>query len=385
MASWYGIQPTNFGPRFGLAYRLDDKTALRAGFGIVYDNWAGVMQTTTNSFGLWPDVAVLNALNLNLPSARSPTPDTTGTNPFPGAVLPSPTPFNTVGWFFDPNLKNAYSMQWNFSVQRQFTADTVASIGYVGSGTRRLDIGGTYNTAVTPGPGNPAVRRPFPYITPTFYDRSWGRSNYHSFQFQLDKRLSKGLVYKVAYTSSKSIDIACSGWFGVEGCAVQDPYKFNNERSVSGFDLPHVLNLNWIYELPVGRGKTFQTGSRVADYILGNWQLNGIMLLQSGPPYTLVVNGDIANTGNTGAFMRPNVVGDHELSNRSPQRWFNTQPFSHRPSSRSEMPGAISCDRTAQQTLICRCSVSSRSRSPNLSSSGSKPLMHSIHRFTLRL
>ncbi len=77
---------------------------------------------------------------------------------------------------------------------------TVVTANYVGSGSRRLFIGGYYNTALTPGPGNPRARSPFPYILPTFYDRSWGRSNYHCFQFLLDKKFSNGLAYMVSYT-----------------------------------------------------------------------------------------------------------------------------------------------------------------------------------------
>jgi len=79
--------------------------------------------------------------------------------------------------------------------------------------------------------------------------------------------------------------------------------------------------------LPIGKGKLLQTGSRAADYILGNWQINGIMSLRSGLPYTVVVSGDIANTGNTGNFMRPNLVGDPNISNPTRARWFNTSAF----------------------------------------------------------
>ncbi len=222
-------------------------------------------------------------------------------------------------------------MQWNFGIQFQATPTTVVSTNYVGSGSRRLTMGGYYNVATTPGPGDPAPRRPIPYASPTFYDRSWGRGNYHSFQFLLDKKLARGLVYMVSYTYSKSIDIGCSGWFGVEGCSIQNPYKFNNDRSVSGFDLTHTLTVNAIYQLPIGRGKAFQTGSRAADYLLGNWQVNGLALFRSGLPYSLVLSGDIANTGNTRDYMRANVVGDYHVSDPKPERWFNTAAFAAPP------------------------------------------------------
>ena len=252
-------------------------------------------------------------------------------DPLPAGVLPAASPFTQVGWFTDPKLKNAYSMQWNAGVQHQLNASTTITANYVGSGTRNLDIGGFYNTALTPGPGNPQSRSLYPYIAPTNYDRSWGRSNYNAFQFLLNRRFSGGLAAMVSYTWAKSIDIGCSGWY-VEGCAVQDPYHFNNDRSVSGFDLTHMMTVNWVYRLPFGGAGKFRTGSRVADYIVGNWQVNGIALLRSGQPFGLDITGDIANTGNKAGYMRPNVVGDHRLDKRAPERWFNTAAFAVPPS-----------------------------------------------------
>ena len=143
----------------------------------------------------------------------------------------------------DPYAKNPYSMQWNFGVAKQLNNSTTVSVDYVGSGSRRLDVGGYYNVALTPGPGDPRTRQPYPYIHPTYYDRSIGRGNYNALQFHFNKRFSSGLAYQVSYTYSKSIDIGSSGWYGVEGQSVQDPYHYNNDRSVSGFDLTHVLSV----------------------------------------------------------------------------------------------------------------------------------------------
>ena len=217
-------------------------------------------------------------------------------------------------------------MQWNFGIAKQLNNSTTVSVDYVGSGSRRLDLGGYYNVALTPGPGDPKARAPYPYIHPTFYDRSIGRGNYNALQFMFDKRFSSGLAYQVSYTYSKAIDIGSSGWYGVEGQSVQDPYNFNNDRSVSGYDLTHVMSVNIVYELPFGKGKPFSTGNRFVDYILGGWQANTITSVRSGVPYNLSVDGDSANTGNTG-YLRPNLVGDPNLSNPTAQEWFNTAAF----------------------------------------------------------
>jgi outer membrane receptor protein involved in Fe transport len=326
----------NWQPRVGLAYRIAPSTALRASFGRFFDNWAGVGQQATNIQGSWPSVDFLTG-GLNLLTAQQPTPTVKGTNPFPtGGTTPALTPWAISSNYFDPFLKNPYSLQWNFGIQHQFNPTTILSLNYVGSGSKRLNIGTTYNVARVPGPGDPADRRPFPYMSPSSFDRSWGRSTYNGLQAHLEKRYASGFAYTVAYTWSKAIDIGCSGWFQTEGCAVQDPYNLNNDRGPAGFDLTHIFVANWLYELPFGPRKALKTGSRVANYVIGDWQFNGISTLQSGQPYTVTIRADIANTGNGGyrgvtgtnsGYMRPNVVGDYALPNPSPAAWFDRSAF----------------------------------------------------------
>jgi hypothetical protein len=130
-----------------------------------------------------------------------------------------------------------------------------------------------------------------------------------------------------AYTWGKSIDVACSGFFGAEACSVQNEYALNNDRSVSAFDVPHNLVMSWVYEPPFGRGKRFSTKSKVADYILGGWQFNGIMALRTGIPYHVTVPGDVANIFNSGTYLRANLAGNHRLDKPRPERWINTGAF----------------------------------------------------------
>ncbi len=319
----YHDSTDNWQPRLGFAYRLGQKTAIRGSFGMFFDNYAAVVQTAQNYSAQWPSVGEQLQENLNNPTAAQLTPTFSGKNPFPSGALPQPTPFNQVQWYMDPRAQNPYSMQWNFGVQHQVSNSTVVTVNYVGSGSRRLDIGGFYNVATEPGPGDAVARRPFPYIRPTYYDRSWGRGSYQSLQFLLDKKFRNDFAYMLNYTYSKSIDIGCSGWYGVEGCSIQNPYKFNNDRSVSGFDLTHVFTANFVYGLPFGPGKRFQSGNKVADYIIGNWQVNGILLLRSGTPYSLVIGGDLANTGNAGNYLRLNFLGNPELDNPTAGQWFD--------------------------------------------------------------
>src|SRR5205814_195589 len=165
-----------------------------------------------------------------------------------------------------------------------------------------------------------------PYIAPVFYDRSIGRGDYHALQFQFERHFTRGLAYNVSYTWSKSIDIGSSGWFGVEGQSVTDPYHIDRYRGPSGFDLTHVFSVDMIYDIPIGKSKPFTTRSKALDYVLGNWQVNSIFTARSGQVYNVFVGGDVANTGNVGwtQYERANLVGDPSaISNRTWDRYIN--------------------------------------------------------------
>jgi hypothetical protein len=318
----------NIGPRLGLAYRLDSKTVIRTGGGIFYDNWSSWSQVGQSYGATWPQVTLLTTTNLNLtsPTVRAESPVST----VGAGALPAATPFTQNQFYKDPFMQTPYSEQWNFGIQRELTPTTVLSLDYVGSHSSRLSLSTYGNTAVTPGPGPQVDRRPYPYITPTEYERSDGRSSYEALQVSLNKKFGNGLTGLLSYTYSKSIDISCSGYAAVEGCANQNPYDVNADKSVSAFDLTHVFTGSVVYDLPFGAGKRFSTGSQVLNYVLGNWQVNTIVSLRSGLPYTLGVSGDIANTGNanpTGPYERLNLIGDPYLTNPTPAAWLNKAAF----------------------------------------------------------
>ncbi|MGH9581324.1 MAG: hypothetical protein ACRD4O_00115 [Bryobacteraceae bacterium] len=248
-----------------------------------------------------------------------------------GLVYPAPTPFNQVNWFVDPTAyKMPYSDQWNIGIEQQLGHNTVLSLAYVGSHDLQLNLGGYRNTAVTPGPGDAAVvasRQPYPYITPTFYDQSIGQSKYNSFQFRLQQATTKGLSYLISYTRSKSMDVGCSGSFGAEGCEITDPYNLNLDRSVSGFDIPNDLSASFVYQIPVGRGKNFSTGNKTLDYIVGNWELSGVLNIYSGVPFDVTTaNGDISNTGNV-TERADLVLANPYPATQTPAEWINPAAF----------------------------------------------------------
>ncbi|MGH7867361.1 MAG: TonB-dependent receptor, partial [Candidatus Dormibacteraceae bacterium] len=216
--------------------------------------------------------------------------------------------------------------QWNLGFQRQLGTASVLSMNYVGSHDSRLPLFLSQNVALTPGPGDPQQRAPFPYMVAQSYTRSWGRSDYNALQVSMNGEASRGLTYRFSYTWSKAMDIGCDGYYS--SCSVQDPNHWTNNKSVAGFDIPNIFSASWVYQLPVGKGMKWSLQNGVANAIIGGWQLNGILFLSSGQPYTLGTSGDIANIGATGA-ERPNLVGNPNLSTPSPSEWFNTQAFTN--------------------------------------------------------
>jgi hypothetical protein len=263
-----------------------------------------------------------------------------------GSPVTGPTPFNQSTWFADPYLKRPYSDQWNVGVQQQVTSSSVLTANYVGSVGRRLDIGGAYNVAMQAGgnantsctpydPNNTTATNcgaPFTYIGPTAYDRSVGKSNYNALQVSLNGKQQHGLTYLVSYTWSKSLDLGCTGWYGVEGCSIQNPYNLQADKGPAATDLPQIFSAAWVYTLPFGKGTSLSSESPVVNALIGGWNLNGVLSLSSGVPFDVGSGKDIALTGNYNygngyGYERANVVGSFYPSSKGPEQWINISSF----------------------------------------------------------
>ncbi len=322
-----------FQPRVGIAWRLRDTTVLRAGYGVNYDSFTGVMQGFQQSIGTWPDKQFAQPAYNGVGEALT---SVARANQLGGAPLPDPSPFGSAGWYANPRTKPAYSHQWNVEIQEQLRNNLTFSIAYVGSRTKRLEHNGSANTALSAGPGSPEEvrqRRPFPYQTTMFYGNFHGQGWYDSLQMKLNRRFTDGFQALISYTWSKSLDTQ-SGWFGAENgiggsSAVQNYYDPLGSKGPSGYNVPHFVSISAVYELPFGPGRKFlQSGA--GAYILGGWQLNTIAQFRSGQPINLNVTGDVANIGNEVAwwnYARPNLVGDPFTGTPTEERWFNTDAF----------------------------------------------------------
>jgi hypothetical protein len=158
------------------------------------------------------------------------------------------------------------------------------------------------------------VVNPFSYL---------GSSIFHAGTLKVERRFSKGLSLLAAYSKSKLIDIGDNltqvrpG--GVTGAVVQDWSNLKGERSKSLYDAPQRLVLTALWELPFGK-----SGNPLFRAIIGGWQLNYIMTLQSGLPIPLYL--PVQNSG----ADRPNVVAgvSDKATNQSLSQWFNTAAFS---------------------------------------------------------
>lgn len=297
----------NVQPRLGLAYRINDETVFHAAFGRFYDNWAAVIGFGENFGNSWPDVTYLEGDNLNNPTVTvfANDPLQIGSGP----IAPSATPFEQSDGFLDPNLKNPYSNQYNAGFQWQLSDSSVINLNYVGSKNRREMLQLTGNAALTPGPGDPQLRAPYQYIqAQNGYVQSIGTSNYNALQVSSQGRNVHGLTYSLAYTWSKSIDFGCDTYGN--NCDVQDPYHWQKDKGVAGWNLTNIFAGSAIYELPFGRGQRWSTDHKVGDAIIGGWQLNGILTLSSGSPYDVQAPYQIANTNNVSGVERANVVGN---------------------------------------------------------------------------
>jgi outer membrane receptor protein involved in Fe transport len=333
----YHLNKDNWQPRIGLAYQLRPSTVLRASYGRFFDNWGAITQTAQNYEGTWPSYGQQGGGPLNIPGEKTGTYENPANLPS-AQPLPPPTPFGNSTWYADPFIKRPLSDQWNFGIQEAIGKGTVLTVNYVGSHDSRLDLGIWTNTALTPSAAGfqSGARSPYPYMTPTDFDQSIGRSSYNALQASMNGKLSTNLTYLISYTWSKSIDIGCSGWYGVEGCAIQNPYNLNADKGPSAFDVPQILSLSWVYKLPFGKGQHWFTGNKGLDYVVGNWQFNGIATFTSGTPYTPCVSGDPAGVGEveynscgsgSNGYERLNIVGNPTLSTPTRQEWFNTAAF----------------------------------------------------------
>ena len=307
--------------RLGLAYRLNDKMVLRAGYGRYYDTWGTVMQLAQNFAGNWPAVSTLetgSSLNPNIVTTKVTDPLNLGTGG--GAKIYPINDFSQVSqWMVDPNFRTPYMDQWNFGIQRELPSNAVLDVNYVGSVGRRLDWGPVENVA-PPGPGNPVARQPFPYMLPQWFDQSVGNSRYNALQVSVNKRLTHGLTFLLSYTLSHSNDDGC-----VLGgnCNVSNPYNRAFDTQTSDLNQKNVFSFSFTAQSPFAKNS-----NKLIAGLAGGWMLNGILQLHSGNPYTVTASTAVLNNGGYNQERADVVSGQSATSSGGNiAEWFNTAAF----------------------------------------------------------
>jgi len=341
----------DFGPRFGFAYQAAQKTVIRGGYGIMYVPISVSLART----GYLNDTPMVTSLDGGL------TPADRMSNPFPAGPTPPSGSKNGlltgVGTSISGQLKDAqrgYTEQWNFTVQHEPWNNWLFEAAWVGNHGVRLfadsrnlnqiseanfntyganlvqSVPNPFRGIITSGPLSAAtITRqqsllPFPQFTGVTGGYSFlNNSIYHALAIKVEKRMSNGLSFLLAYTGAKLIDDGANSGQVRPGAAisttVQNWSNLRAERSKSIQDIPQRMVFSALWEMPFGR-----TGSAFVKHTIGGWQLNAIQTIESGTPIALAAT--VAGGGN-----RPNVVPgvQAKLDNPTIDRWFNTDAFSN--------------------------------------------------------
>ena len=207
----------------------------------------------------------------------------------------------------------------------QAALTTLAKTGTMTYGNCNLNTGGANNAQFL---------LPFPqYCSVGQVNGPIGQSLYNALQATYNHRVSKGLTALVSYTFSKFLDNVegNNSWSynspGYDSGAIANNYNMAAEKSVDAGDVPQALVASYTYQLPIGRGKAIGSGmSRIADAVIGGWQINQIASFKQGTPLKFDVGG--AKWNSFGGNPRPNVSGSPKLSKPTKDAWFDTTVFS---------------------------------------------------------
>jgi len=342
-----------FAPRVALAWDVfgNGKTAVRAGYGIYYSmidalNFLLNSLPPANGSLSFSSQALLPLLPV-VPGA--PVPQSCG----PGIPTPC-TIYAPQG--IEPDAKALAVEEWNFTIEQQIAKGTSLRVAYVGSfGTHGLlsvdpntiapqicaaatcVSGGTPGTtkgSVAMGQQHiPVGSRPNPYLGAGFFWYTEGNSRYNALQTDIVRRLSHGLEIRANYTWSKNLDLN-SGLTGAQSSnqsqMIMDPYNLNRDWGPSALNVAQQAGVSLRYQLPFGRGQAMlHNMSGIGEKLIGGWQVNGIVTVLSGFPFTPVDGSNRSGDGDTRNPDRPSVnpAFSGPVVEGTPNQWYNPNAF----------------------------------------------------------
>jgi carboxypeptidase family protein/TonB-dependent receptor-like protein len=293
------VSKTLFAPRVGIAYRLDEKTVLRSGYGKTFDPfpWTRPMRgrfplTIAHSDAGPNGFIPYGNLTNGIPLAPSPNDIlNTGTAVLPrGVNMDSP----------DPNhVERGATQSYNVVVERRLPLDIITSVGYVGTRTdgtytvrdlNYADSGGNPNRRLFAQAGTASIR----------LLSGIGKARYNSMQVAVNRPFKNGFLLKGAYTLSRAENNTDDDGGGFTW---NQESQFGRNFAPAGYDRTHVLQMGFAYELPFAK-----TGTDVVSRIIQGWQLNGIGSWLSGKPFT--IPGDNGPLSQQAGQQTINVIGD---------------------------------------------------------------------------
>ena len=299
----------NFGPTIGFAWsglKKDGKIVVRGGYALKYaidtPGIPGVLQSNPPSGGSYscsitqfgtaacPQVPATVNLDNGLPFPLL------APQVAPGTTFPAPVGQNLV--YLNPNIHNEMFHQFNGIVQWEFRANWLAEAGYVGVRGRNLLTVQNIGNANGPFPGSRLVTTHGIVQDIEYTGKSW----YDALQTKVERRFSKGLSILSSYVWSKSTDNSpgnfCTGGTGPTTCGFSNPLRPELDKGRSDFDVPHRFTFAAVYDLPFGRGQRYASNvSRGMNLLVGGWQANTDLAIQSGPRFSIFSNGTRADIG----------------------------------------------------------------------------------------
>jgi len=294
----------NWSPRVGLAYRFTPKTVFRAAYGLYYS--APQFDITRNLAANPPEFVVSSFANDQFDFLGARKVEQGFDRPPLGSVQGA---LRAV----DIDARTPYTQQWNAAIQQELPLSLSLTVAYVGTKGTKLQ-GYTNTNQPVPGTGALAARRPFPRFDNISTVQNRFDSSYHGLQVSAERRFASGLAFQFAYTYSHLID-AVTAQFG----GVTDIRNIALDRGNGDTDVRHRAVASWTYALP------FRASGALRQVVEG-WQVNGILSLYGGLPFSVA---SANNTLNIGSGTRADRLGEGSLPSdqRTPQRWFDTEAF----------------------------------------------------------